>query len=511
MTRLALACSLLVSLVLQLGLTSTPAVANDYLSSSRSDWFRYSDGDREVTARIELSEGDGWRLWSDFAGLGSRWVYTEPSSDWAWLWNPDTGYGEPLGDLDGTLGDRVATEIDDANTATFVIARRNTRITTPAGVFRGVTRIDRVGTAGDGGVRQVWFAKGVGVIRYAVRLSGRTRTFNLVAARVGGASFPSANATPSPTTSTPRRAAAPPEWEEVEAILWGCNDTYMVVDTYADAFRALDGRRPRVLSDVNVDSEVVASQLRYEMTSRGVPLDDVEIFVVAVDSVWLRDYGPMILRDANGQRAVGDAEYYWDRPNDDEFPRIYASFRGWPRVAVGIGYEGGNFMSDERGTGFSSNGVLWENEARLGRAGVEREIRKLGVERVEFFEPLVDEATTHIDMFNKVVAPGRAVVSSYPTGHRQKRVVDAAAAKMRALGYTVSRIRAEFEHDEYATYANSVLANGVALVPQYGHASRDRNALEVYRRLGFEARGVDCELLIQYGGAIHCISMQVPR
>ena len=65
-------------------------------------------------------------------------------------------------------------------------------------------------------------------------------------------------------------------------------------------------------------------------------------------------------------------------------------------------------------------------------------------------------------------------------------------------------------HDEYATYANSLLANGIALVPQYGSASRDQAALDLYDRLGFQAVGVDCRLLIECGGAVHCVSMQVP-
>ena len=78
------------------------------------------------------------------------------------------------------------------------------------------------------------------------------------------------------------------------------------------------------------------------------------------------------------------------------------------------------------------------------------------------------------------------------------------------MGYTVERLQAHVAHDEYATYANAAFAGRIALVPQYGNAALDQAALDTYTRLGFTARPVDCELLIQYGGAIHCISMQVP-
>ena len=75
----------------------------------------------------------------------------------------------------------------------------------------------------------------------------------------------------------------------------------------------------------------------------------------------------------------------------------------------------------------------------------------------------------------------------------------------------MTRVDSEYQHDEYGTYANSVLANGIALVPQYGNATKDAAALNAYRALGFTAVGIDNRLIIQYGGATHCVSMQIPR
>src|SRR5690606_15446032 len=92
-------------------------------------------------------------------------------------------------------------------------------------------------------------------------------------------------------------------------------------------------------------------------------LDDVSFLVAALDSVWMRDYGPIVLKDsATGQRSIADLIYYPGRYDDDRFPRAYASYRGWSRTAVNISYEGGNFMTDGRGQGMSSQGVLWFND-----------------------------------------------------------------------------------------------------------------------------------------------------
>jgi agmatine deiminase len=302
---------------------------------------------------------------------------------------------------------------------------------------------------------------------------------------------------------------APSEHAPMEAILWGCNDTYMVLDTYEDAFRGLDGSG--VKAQVVVDSNQTAAELRYEMTSRNVPMGNVEVLVAALDSVWMRDYGPIVLKDAaTGERRVADLEYYPGRYQDDAFPAAYASYRGWRRVAVNIGYEGGNFMTDGRGQGMASRGVQMFNP-NMSTSAILAEFRKLGCDRVEFFQPLIDEGTTHIDMFARIMSDRDAIVSRYPSNHRQARIVNEAATKMQALGYNVTRVDSATGWDEYATYANSTLANGIALIPQYGDATKDRAALDAYRTLGFRPVGIDSRQIIRYGGATHCLSMQVPR
>jgi agmatine/peptidylarginine deiminase len=156
----------------------------------------------------------------------------------------------------------------------------------------------------------------------------------------------------------------------------------------------------------------------------------------------------------------------------------------------------------------SSLGVQWFNDT-MSRSAIEREFAKMGCDKVTYFEPLVDEGTTHIDMFARVMSDTEALVSRYPSNHRQYRVCEDAANKMAALGYKVTRVDAAYGFDEYATYSNSVLANGVALIPQYGR-STDARALAAYRAAGYKAVGIDSTLIIKYSGATHCLSMQVP-
>lgn len=485
---------------------AAPVAANEFVSNRRADWYRYAGpGGQEVRAQISMESG-GWRLWSEFGGLGSVWVYTATGYDWLWVYNPQTQTAEAVANLSGQVGSSRTANLGALNNGRVTVAARNGALTTPAGAFTDVTQLTFQTSAADAGVTAMWFARGVGLVKYQTQSIAGPRDFTLAAASVNGRAFPAAAPAPTPTPTAVTRA--PSEHAAMESILWGCNDTYMIVPTYRDAFRGLHGSGVR--SEVAVDSNAVASQVRYEMVQQGVPLDDVSFLVAALDSVWMRDYGPIILKAGNGARQVADLDYYPGRYDDDRFPAAYANHRGWPRVRVPLSYEGGNFACDGRGQGMSSRGVLWFNDDKT-EAQVRAEFRKLGCDRVEFFEPLADEGTTHIDMFARVMSDTEALVSRYPSGHRQYPIVEEAARKMVALGYRVTRVDSATSWDEYATYANSVLANGIALVPQYGVASRDQAALQAYTSLGFRAVGIDSRQIIRYGGATHCLSMQIPR
>ena len=62
-----------------------------------------------------------------------------------------------------------------------------------------------------------------------------------------------------------------------------------------------------------------------------------------------------------------------------------------------------------------------------------------------------------------------------------------------------------------ASYANFYIANGVVLVPTYGHANDDR-ALRILQDLfpGRRVVGIPCEPLVWGFGAIHCVTQQQP-
>jgi agmatine deiminase len=63
-----------------------------------------------------------------------------------------------------------------------------------------------------------------------------------------------------------------------------------------------------------------------------------------------------------------------------------------------------------------------------------------------------------------------------------------------------------------ATYANFLIVNELVLVPIYGCLS-DEDALEQISQAfpGYDVMGIPCSVLIEHGGSLHCITMQLPE
>lgn len=63
-----------------------------------------------------------------------------------------------------------------------------------------------------------------------------------------------------------------------------------------------------------------------------------------------------------------------------------------------------------------------------------------------------------------------------------------------------------------ATYANFLVVNGAVLMPTYGHSELDNKAKEQLQTAfpQHQIVGVDCRILIEQHGSLHCCTMQFP-
>ncbi len=263
------------------------------------------------------------------------------------------------------------------------------------------------------------------------------------------------------------------------------------------------------------------------LTSLGIPLDNVEYIVTGtIFSVWVRDYGPEFLYKEDGARVIVEGGYA------EEFPQYLANLWGLEHYHAPISMQGGNYMSDgAREIAVSgahvTNPGLWQQT-----------IRRYFDLPLHIVPELVGEMCGHIDMYARFVAPNKVIVSQYASPYHNHNM-DLAAEQFEDLGYEVYRVptppvvtlripRDAIDNPSllhlppgakppsgdtrsvYRTYTNGIQCNGKYLLPVYNH-SYDAQAGEVFQSAlpDHEIIPINCNQIIQYGGALHCTSSDV--
>lgn len=302
----------------------------------------------------------------------------------------------------------------------------------------------------------------------------------------------------------------PAEFDPVDELLLGNSDPYLVLEVYRDTIQGLS-ESPAKDTPIRIvcDSKYVAGQLRYELHYAGVNLDAVQWYLTALDTVWIRDYGPVVAKGALGQRVVVDANYYWGRPTDDKFPSKYAKRKNWPYIKMDLDFEGGNLMTDGLGNAYTSD-IVYSYNTHLTKSQIDSWFRRYLGSKLTTFKPLAYEGTGHIDMFAKLLSATTVLVSKYPSSSPDSPMTEAAAAAFAGKGFTVLRLPAWGSSKDYENYTNGVTVNGVALVPSYAKA-QDSEALAVYASAGYHTVPVESRVIIPYGGTVHCVTMQIPK
>lgn len=270
---------------------------------------------------------------------------------------------------------------------------------------------------------------------------------------------------------------------------------------------------PIVLYEPSVDPE----EIRALVQAQGGDVENVELLPAALDTFWIRDFGPQIVETDEGHYLV-DFPYDYERPNDDGIPALLAARFGLATRETELDIEGGHLVV-EGGVCITNDEVVRRNEA-LGwsKTEVTRELAGLfGCRRIVFVPALEGEPTGHVDLYVAATGPGRVVVGEYepdedPTNARR---LDRAARQLASAGLVVTRIpmpRNE-EGTVFRSYTNLVILPTTVLVPSYNdESSREAEAHELLRR---ELRGktvvpVDVSSLIRLEGALHCITITLP-
>ena len=254
----------------------------------------------------------------------------------------------------------------------------------------------------------------------------------------------------------------------------------------------------------------------------------VEIVELGLDDSWLRDCGPIYVRDDDGTRiavhfgfnAWGEKFPPWDR--DAAVGRLIAERLGDPVLDGGMVLEGGAILTDGQGTLLTTEQCLLNpnRNPSLSRAQIEAQLRsRLGVATIVWLGMgLLEDRDTdgHVDLIASFIAPGRVLLQTVAEDNPNFEHCEENRRRLSAAGMEVTELPllpyAEVAGETVAaSYLNFYICNGGVIVPIAG-ADTDAQALAIIAGCFPDRDVVPVPgLVIAYGGGgPHCITQQVP-
>ena len=256
----------------------------------------------------------------------------------------------------------------------------------------------------------------------------------------------------------------------------------------------------------------------------------------ALDDIWLRDTGPVFVRQADGSVAGVDFNFNgWGGKQaylqDAAVAAGVCRQAGVARVSSSLVLEGGAIEVDGEGTAIiTASCVLNDNRnPGLGRAACEAELQRvLGVEKVIWLPGIAGRDITdgHTDFYARFCRPGVVLASVEPNPASWDHAVtqrhlailrearDARGRSLQVLPLPAPRhVRAQYDRRDFAAgYANFHVCNGAVIAPQFGDAAADAYCRDLLREQ-FPQREVvqlNIDALAAGGGGIHCVTLQQP-
>jgi agmatine deiminase len=333
-------------------------------------------------------------------------------------------------------------------------------------------------------------------------------------------------ASPSPHRQPPARRMAA-EFEKQAALLLTWDDSDLT--SREVILNIVAAARNTVPIVILVKDRIEHENAIVELSRAGIPEGTVTLLRIYTDTPWVRDYGPVIVQTPDSKPLVIDAAYSSeDRSNDDLSPSSVGRSCQCPTEQTGLQAEGGNLLTNGAGLGIAS---LRLQELNTNAGYTKQELHSklnevYGLHNLVFLEPLIGEGTSHVDMFATFTGVDTVVVGSYSTDDDPENaaVLDRNAALLAGVPTSrgplrVVRIpmprRTNLVSDVFPTWTNVVYANRTLLVPGYGDKDHDGelDAIRTYRALlpGWHIQTIDCRAIIECGGALHCLTMNLPH
>lgn len=273
------------------------------------------------------------------------------------------------------------------------------------------------------------------------------------------------------------------------------------------------------------------------LQTANVPMANVDFTISPTDDVWVRDNGPIFVKDKNGQLVMQDWGFNaWGNKaayeNCNRIPAVIAGRSGIQRIDLNnvMINEGGSVELDGHGTLMACKSAVLNDNRNPGMSQQEAEAlftKYLGATRFIWLEGKagLDITDMHIDGFarfansNTIITMSEEDLDYWQVPQPDIRTLYQAT---NGAGKAYQYIKVPLTKNNVVTtygknvgkgsYINYYIANNMVLVPNYNDPN-DAVANKIIEGLypGRKVIGIDCRNLFANGGMVHCVTQQQPR
>lgn len=358
-------------------------------------------------------------------------------------------------------------------------------------------------------------------------------------------------------TVFPAGMRLPGEFEESQAVAisWAFeydnNFNIIGVDTSSEygliSAQICDAVQPECTIWIRINAAGDSTAIKKFMQNRGKALYNYKFMVAAGDDWWTRDFGPMAFYyGASDNIGFTDMKYYDGRDNDNIFPAQLAQKMGYPNFVTKLNSEGGNLMTDGFGRLFMSTVVKEVNADNTIHLPGWTTTQTYDTLRSVFATPVLydlqklvcDGGTGHIDLYIKLIDEQTLLIAQYPsviTAIDKKTIEDNVqlmSTKLSTYGRPFRVIRVEHPTNDNGSHTrlncsqidadarnfiNGLTVNKTFIFPSYsdgvtGNIAQHNRIMSFLQQNmpGYKIVPIDSRAISPLGGAIHCITMQIP-
>lgn len=274
------------------------------------------------------------------------------------------------------------------------------------------------------------------------------------------------------------------------------------------------------------------------LSASGISLSNVDFRIYQTNDVWVRDNGPIYVKNNVGQLVIQDWGFngWGEKVNYklcDAIPTKVANDQNRPKIDISnmMINEGGAVEMDGNGTLLATKSAILNDNRNPDMTQAEAEelfTKYLGVTNFIWLDGVegLDLTDMHIDGFAKF-ANKNTIVTMSNADLLYWEVPQADVTKLYAAknknGMVYNFVKLPLTRNNVKTtygknlgykgsYINYYIANSKVLVPTYNDPN-DAVAIKMIQNL-YPTRtvvGIDCRNLFANGGMVHCVTQQQPK